>query len=93
MQSMDIRYRQSINGRRGFRTILVNTILLLTSATATAQVVVNGNVYGGGNLADVKVNTEVNMSAGTVKGNIFGGGNLGDVGTHVPDPDNPTVGN
>ena len=74
MQSMDIRYRQSINGRRGFRTILVNTILLLTSATATAQVVVNGNVYGGGNLADVKVNTEVNMSAGTVKGNIFGGG-------------------
>ena len=39
-----------------------------------AQVQVHGNVYGGGNLADVKVNTEVNMSAGTVYGNVFGGG-------------------
>ena len=43
------------------------------SGTSTG-VVVRGNVYGGGNLADVKTNTEVNMSAGTVEGNVFGGG-------------------
>ena len=46
-----------------------------------AQVHVHGNVYGGGNQADVKVNTIVNMSSGQVDGNVYGGGNLGDVGT------------
>lgn len=35
---------------------------------------IHGNVYGGGNLADVKENTEVNMNGGTVAGNVFGGG-------------------
>ena len=51
--------------------------VLLTSATAMAQdsgVRVHGNVYGGGNLADVKVNTEVNIGGGKVEGNVFGGG-------------------
>ena len=36
--------------------------------------IVHGNVYGGGNLADVKTDTEVNMSTGLVEGSIFGGG-------------------
>jgi len=48
--------------------------MLLVGVTAMAQVQVHGNVYGGGNLADVKTNTEVNMSAGAVYGNVFGGG-------------------
>ena len=39
-----------------------------------AQVTVRGSVYGGGNLADVKTNTKVDMSAGTVMRNVFGGG-------------------
>ena len=57
------------------------TMMLLTSATAMADgVVVHGNVYGGGNQADVQTNTEVNISAGQVDGNVYGGGNLGDVG-------------
>jgi len=58
---------------------------LLVSSTAMAEgesgVRIHGNVYGGGNQADVKTNTAVNMSAGAVKGNVYGGGNLGDVGT------------
>ncbi len=60
------------------RGVLVAAMTLLTSGSAMADgVVVKGNVYGGGNLADVKTNTEVNMSAGTVEGNVYGGGELG----------------
>ena len=60
--------------------------IVLTAGSATAEadgVVVHGNVYGGGNQADVQVNTEVKISTGTVEGNVYGGGNLGDVGTHA----------
>ncbi|MBO6032754.1 MAG: hypothetical protein J6Q22_15055 [Prevotella sp.] len=60
---------------KAFRAMSMITVMLLTSATAMADgVVIRGSVYGGGNLADVKTNTEVNMSTGTVKGNVFGGG-------------------
>ena len=56
-------------------TLLLTALLAGGSLNVMAQgVVVHGNVYGGGNLADVKTNTAVNMSAGTVKGNVFGGG-------------------
>jgi hypothetical protein len=60
--------------RIAFRAMVVAAMTLLTVSTATAQVKVYGNVYGGGNLADVKENTAVNMSAGQVYGNVFGGG-------------------
>ena len=66
-----------------FRLALLLAVLLAGgSATALAEggVVVHGNVYGGGNKADVETNTEVNMSAGQVNGNVYGGGNLGYVG-------------
>ena len=71
------------------RYILRLTLVLtamLTTATAMAEgetptgVVVHGNVFGGGNKADVKINTTVNISAGQVDGNVYGGGNVGDVG-------------
>ena len=69
------------NRYRLIYTLLLTALLAGGSITAMAQgsgtstgVVVRGNVYGGGNLADVKTNTEVNMSTGTVKGNVFGGG-------------------
>ena len=59
----------------GLRAVLVAAMVSLTGTQALADgVVVKGNVYGGGNLADVKVNTEVNMSTGTVEGSVFGGG-------------------
>ena len=65
----------------GVRIVLL-IAMLMTSVAVTAQgqqqqptgVAVHGNVYGGGNLADVKTNTEVNMSTGHVYGNVFGGG-------------------
>ena len=60
--------------RIAFRAMVVAAMTLLTVSTAMAQVKVHGNVYGGGNLADVKENTAVNMSAGQVYGNVFGGG-------------------
>lgn len=41
----------------------------------TENVKVYGNIFGGGNLADVNGNTYVAMSAGAVAGDIFGGGN------------------
>ncbi len=71
--------------------LVAGTLLMSVVATAQAQgVVIHGNVYGGGNLADVQVNTEVNIcakdngsgtyvavSAGagvTIEGNVYGGG-------------------
>lgn len=60
--------------RIALRAMVVAAMTLLTGSAATAQVKVYGNVYGGGNLADVKENTAVNMSAGQVYGNVFGGG-------------------
>ena len=60
--------------RIALRAMVVAAMTLLAGNTATAQVEVHGNVYGGGNLADVKENTAVNMSAGQVYGNVYGGG-------------------
>ena len=60
--------------RIALRAMVVAAMTLLAGSAATAQVKVYGNVYGGGNLADVKENTAVNMSAGQVYGNVFGGG-------------------
>ena len=61
---------------------LLGTLLLLASGNAMAQVTISGNVYGGGNAADVGVNATVNITAGTIgggtidadHGNVFGGG-------------------
>ena len=59
---------------------LIYTLLLtatLSSTTVKADgpgVRIGGSVYGGGNLADVKGDTKVNMSTGNVAGNVFGGG-------------------
>ena len=73
---------------------------MVTAGVATTQdaaaqtstgVRIGGNVFGGGNAADVKVNTIVNIGGGTVNGNVYGGGNLGDVGTiNKTDIDNYT---
>lgn len=72
---------------KALRTVFITTMLLLTGIVAMAEddtptgVVVKGNVFGGGNQADVQVNTTVEISTGTVEGNVYGGGNVGDVGT------------
>ena len=60
---------------KALRTVLVATLMLLTGSNALADgVLVHGNVYGGGNQADVQINTEVNISAGQVYGSVYGGG-------------------
>ena len=68
---MSTRYRLTI-------TIILAALLAGGNAQATG-VVVKGSVFGGGNEANVRINTSVNISAGTVEGNVYGGGNLGDV--------------
>ena len=45
-------------------------------AQSTPAPTVNGNVYGGGNLATVGGNVTVNMRAGEVQGDVYGGGAL-----------------
>lgn len=63
-------------------TFILLLSALLTGGNAQAGVVVNGNVYGGGNAADVLTNSTVNIIAGQIggetidtdHGNVFGGG-------------------
>ena len=68
-------YKESINRKDMTymnRYRLIYTLLLtalMASTNVSAGVTVKGNVYGGGNLADVKTNTTVNMGGGTVAGN------------------------
>lgn len=49
-------------------------LLVLAGGNASAQVQIGGSVFGGGNLANVGGNVEVNMCAGTVTGSVYGGG-------------------
>ena len=64
------------------RKRLLRSLLLLlvmcggdaTTAMAEGGVKVNGNVYGGGNTADVQGNAEVNVTSGTVVNDVYGGG-------------------
>ena len=64
------------------KVVLVVTMMSLMGTNALAQVTVSGNVYGGGNAADVGGDATVNISAGQIgvgtintdHGNVFGGG-------------------
>ena len=70
---MNNRYRLAI-------TLLLAALLAGGNTTATG-VVVRGNVYGGGNLADVGQSVTVNISAGEVRGDVYGGGALANTNT------------
>ena len=74
---------------KALRAVLVVAMMSLMGGNTLAQgsstgtgVVVKGNVYGGGNAADVGADATVNISAGTIgestvddeHGNVFGGG-------------------
>lgn len=66
-------------------TYIIITALAFISCTATAQVRVRGNVYGGGNLANVKgssnvtINVTAPSSGNNVDGDVYGGGALAHV--------------
>ena len=62
--------------RIALRAMVVAAMTLLPGSMATAQVHVNGSVYGGGNLANVGGSVTVNMTAGTVDKDVYGGGAL-----------------
>ena len=63
--------------------VLAGLVLLLTGGNAAAQgVVVHGNVFGGGNLADVGGSVTVNIKAGTVDKDVYGGGALANTNTN-----------
>ena len=47
---------------------------LLVSVNATAQVLVKGSVFGGGNEGNVGGSVEVNITGGTVNQDVYGGG-------------------
>ena len=72
---------------------LVFALLLtiwLAGGDAAAQssgsgIVINGSVYGGGNLADVGGNVTVNMRTGTVANDVYGGGALANTNNYNPD--------
>lgn len=57
-------------------------LLVLTlgfSMYAQAQLVIGGNVYGGGDLADVDGSTEVQVISGDIEGSLYGGARMADV--------------
>jgi len=60
---------------KALRAVLVVAMMSLTGSNVLAQgVVVNGNVFGGGNLATVGGSVTVNIKAGMVEKNVYGGG-------------------
>ena len=65
------------------RMVLAGLVLLLTGGNAAAQgVVVHGNVFGGGNLAEVGGSVTVNIKAGAVDKDVYGGGALANTNTN-----------
>lgn len=51
-------------------TVAGNTRIALTNGS-----IINENVYGGGDQAEVKQNTEINVNLSKIEGNLYGGGN------------------
>ena len=81
--------KQDMNGtfRIAFRAMVVAAVTLLTGSAAMAQTstgpTIHGNVYGGGNLAEVKGHVTVNIKAGTVENEVYGGGALANTNTEA----------
>ena len=62
---------------RRFSTIL--TLLLLCTIVAQAQIVIGGNVYGGGNAGQIGGSTSVTVKSGDLN-KVFGGSRMSNVG-------------
>ena len=56
------------------RKYVLALALLLTGGIVKAQVTIHGDVYGGGNLGEVRDDATVNMRGGTLKSCLYGGG-------------------
>ncbi len=53
--------------------------LLLCPMQVLGQIVIGGNVYGGGNRGDLKGTATVVVQSGTIEGDVFGGARMADV--------------
>ena len=77
------------------RVITILIVVLLSTIVAQGQIRIGGNVYGGGNHAEVKGSTKVTVKAGDIgavmdpnatrplsdpQGKVFGGARMADVG-------------
>ena len=73
--------------------IIMGGFLVFGASEASAQVVVEGNVFGGGNAADVSGNTTVLMQGTnpTVNTAVYGGGAKADVGTNASNTTTVTI--
>ena len=58
-------------------------LMLLCTIAAQAQIVIGGNVYGGGNKGKVAGNTNVTVKAVDEVNNVFGGARMANVGGHA----------
>ena len=69
------------HGSRHHAVVLLMALLisLFTPLSAMAEIVIGGNVYGGGNEGDVDGSTSVTVQQGTLQGNVYGGGNIADL--------------
>ena len=79
------------------RVITILIVVLLSTIVAQGQIKIGGNVYGGGNHAEVKGSTKVTVKAGDIgavldpnakrpledpQGRVFGGARMADVKGH-----------
>ena len=77
---------------RLFVGVIMGVFFVLGASGASAQVVVNGNVFGGGNAADVSGNSAVLMQgSATVETDVYGGGALANVGSSNSDATTVTI--
>ena len=68
--------------------------VLLTLVPAQAQLTIGGNVYGGGDMADVNGNASVQVLSGNMEGSVFGGARMADIkGNAFVDIDGENPGN
>ncbi len=65
-------------GLRSWGILLV--LALCSFVCARAQVIIGGNVYGGGDMGDVNGSTTVHVLSGDMEGSVFGGARMANVG-------------
>ena len=87
---MEYKYMVGMKAKNLNRKAFLLLAMLLAGGVASAQVVVKGSVYGGGQGIEtdekaglVTGNATVTMNGGTVERSIYGGGELGSVGTFI----------
>ena len=65
------------------RAVALFLLCLCMMAQAKAQVIIGGNVYGGGNEGDVGEHTKVILQGGFVYGSVYGGARMANVGKNA----------